>query len=103
MRGDLDRGATLNRSSLHVHVFKYSRSLEEDTSLNRSSLGVLLVMGGGLDTGTTLHRSSLGVLFVMRGDLDRGATLNRSSLHVHVLPVMRGGLDIEEVYMQALH
>ena len=45
--------------------------LDTDTTLNRSSLGVLFVMRGdldsrGLDAGTTLNRSSLGVLLVMR-------------------------------------
>ena len=42
--------------------FKYSRGLDEDTSQNRSSLGVLLVMrvfryGRDLDEDTTLNRS----------------------------------------------
>ena len=50
---------------------------------------------GGLDTGTTLNRSSLGVLLVMRGGFDTGTTLNRSS--IGVLLVMRVGLDIVEV------
>ena len=50
---------------------------------------------GGLDTGTTLNRSSLGVLLVMRGGFDTGTTLNRSSLGV--LLVMRVGFDIVEV------
>ena len=56
---------------------------------------------GGLDTGTTLNRSSLGVLLVMRGGFDTGTTLNRSSLGV--LLVMRGGLNIAEVWKKTLH
>ena len=50
--------------------FGYSRGLDTDTTLNRSSLGVLLVMRGGFDTGTTLNRSSLGVLLLMRAGFD---------------------------------
>ena len=40
---------------------RYSIGLDEgldtDTTQNRSSLGVLLVMRGGFDTGTGLNRS----------------------------------------------
>ena len=43
--------------------------LDTGTTLNRSSLGVLFVMRGDLDRGTTLNRSSLHVLPVMRGGL----------------------------------
>ena len=56
---------------------------------------------GGLDTDTTLNRSSLGVLLVMRGGFDTGTTLNRSSLGV--LLVMRGGLNIAQFWMKTLH
>ena len=58
--------------------FRYSRGLDTDATLNRSSLGFLLMMRGGLDTGTTQNRSSLGVLLVMRGGFDTGTGLNRS-------------------------
>ena len=50
---------------------------------------------GGLDTGTTLNRLSLGMLLMMREGFDTGTTLNRSSLGV--LLVMRVGFDIVEV------